>query len=150
MKKTTEEQMACTDFERCEHNPRYTPGYREEIPDPTPVAVPTGFQAPESLEDMMRRLIVNQTAVAQTLGVETESEANDFEVDDAETLDAVTNLQVLTLVEDDVRNSKILEQPKGGDVNGSSNSGAGSAGSGNAAENGKGGSGGAEGANIPK
>lgn len=58
-----------------------------ELPDPTPVEVPLGFQRPESLTDMVRRMIRGQLSVAAAEeGHETFDEANDFDVpeEDAE------------------------------------------------------------------
>lgn len=54
-----------------------------EIPDPTPVALPSGFKRPETLAEQVQRLVrssISRHAEAQ--GHETWEEANDFEVDD--------------------------------------------------------------------
>lgn len=54
-----------------------------EIPDPTPIAIPAGFKVPESLSDQIRRII--QTSVseqAQEQGMETFEESEDFDIDD--------------------------------------------------------------------
>lgn len=54
-----------------------------EVPDPEPVAVPVRFQAPESLEDRIKRIIrADLSARAQAQGFETFEEADDFEVGD--------------------------------------------------------------------
>lgn len=58
-----------------------------EIPDPTPVEVPFAARRPESLQDMIRRLVrTDVSKAAEQVGAETFEEANDFEVgdDDAE------------------------------------------------------------------
>lgn len=55
----------------------------EEVPDDTPVALPVGFKAPESLQDQIRRLIHTELSnQAQDAGMETFEEADDFEVGD--------------------------------------------------------------------
>lgn len=54
-----------------------------EIPDPTPVAVPVGWSAPESLVDQVRRLVRQEfSQQARATGHETFEEADDFDVDD--------------------------------------------------------------------
>lgn len=55
-----------------------------EIPDPTPVAIPAGFKEPESLENMIRRLVRADDfrRAADQEGFETFEEAEDFEIDD--------------------------------------------------------------------
>lgn len=63
-------------------NPRLNPD-GSEILDPTPIAIPFGFEQPESLEQKMQRMIrhtVSQAAAEQ--GFETFEESNDFDVDD--------------------------------------------------------------------
>lgn len=58
-----------------------------EIPDPVPMEVPAGYAKPESLTDMMRRMIrQDMSSFAEQHGAETFDEANDFEMgdDDAE------------------------------------------------------------------
>lgn len=63
---------------------RYDELYRE-IPDPTPVAMPIHFQRPESLTDMMRRMIrTHLSEAAESGGSESFEEANDFEIEDEE------------------------------------------------------------------
>lgn len=56
-----------------------------EHPDPQPVAIPSGFKEPESLEQMMLRLIRHENFAQAMTGdpdAETFDEANDFEIDD--------------------------------------------------------------------
>lgn len=58
-----------------------------ELPDPSPVALPLNVKRPESLVDMMRRLIRNDVSkFADNHGAESFEEANDFEIveEDAE------------------------------------------------------------------
>lgn len=67
-----------------------------EMPDPTPVAMPVGFQRPESLVDLMKRLI--RTEVSQTAhdaGTETFEEANDFEVPEDTVEDTATQYEAM-------------------------------------------------------
>jgi len=57
--------------------------FGQEVPDPRPVAIPAGFQRPEPLADLIRRLVrtqISQQASAE--GQETWEEADDFEVDE--------------------------------------------------------------------
>lgn len=56
----------------------------EEMPDPTPIALPVGFQRPPTIDELYARL-VHDPAVQRELsdaGFETEEEANDFDVPD--------------------------------------------------------------------
>lgn len=54
-----------------------------EILDPTPVAIPLGYERPESLEQKMMRFIRHQlSSAAQGQGMESFDEANDFDIDD--------------------------------------------------------------------
>lgn len=58
----------------------------QELPDPTPVAVPLKFQRQETLDEKIRRFMRN-AQIQRDLslaGFETEEEANDFDVDDDE------------------------------------------------------------------
>lgn len=101
--------------EVCKDNPRYTKDFQAEIPDPTPVAVPVGFSAPESLEDMMRRLINTQNLQSASMGdFESEEEANDFDVPDGE--NPVSTLQHIAMVDELADQAKFLKE--GGDPNG--------------------------------
>lgn len=93
---------------KCEHNEHYTEGYKEEIPDPTPIAIPAGFHAPETLEDMMRRLMRTQEIQKNSMGeFETEEEANDFAVDDGE--NPISTLQHISMVDEFAELGKGLE-----------------------------------------
>lgn len=54
-----------------------------ELPDPTPVAIPSGVGRPESLTDTIRRMVRNEMSqAAEAAGSETFEEANDFDEDD--------------------------------------------------------------------
>lgn len=54
-----------------------------ELPDPTPVEIPVGFQRPESLQEQIKRLVRTElSAQAQAEGFESFEEADDFEVGD--------------------------------------------------------------------
>lgn len=53
----------------------------EEIPDPTPLALPVGFKKPETLHETMARMIKNQEYVKYLNGQETFEEADDFDVE---------------------------------------------------------------------
>lgn len=54
-----------------------------EIPDPRPLEIPAGFKKPESITDIIQRLVRTQLSQrAQEEGNETWEEANDFDMDD--------------------------------------------------------------------
>lgn len=55
-----------------------------EVPDPRPVEMPIGFERPESIQDMIRRLVTDPALRAGLTAneLETFDEADDFEVDD--------------------------------------------------------------------
>lgn len=54
-----------------------------EIPDPTPVAIPSGFRKPETLAETVARLVRHQVSEhAELHGMETFDEADDFDVDE--------------------------------------------------------------------
>lgn len=58
-----------------------------EIPDPKPVSIPAGFEVPETLEEMMQRVIrTTVSAEAAARGEETWEESDDFEIPDGEDL----------------------------------------------------------------
>lgn len=58
--------------------------FGHEIPDPTPVAVPSGFKRPETLAEQVRRLVRSEQwrLRAEEVGVETFEESNDFDLPD--------------------------------------------------------------------
>lgn len=54
-----------------------------EVLDPTPVAIPAGFEVPETMSEMIRRVTMgalSQQAAAE--GMETFEESEDFDIDD--------------------------------------------------------------------
>lgn len=54
-----------------------------EVPDNTPVEIPLGAARPESLAEMVRRMVRTQVSMlAQNEGIETFEEASDFEIED--------------------------------------------------------------------
>lgn len=55
----------------------------QEVPDPTPAAVPIGFRHQLPLAERIKRMVRNELSVAaQERGAESFEEANDFEVGD--------------------------------------------------------------------
>lgn len=56
----------------------------EEIPDKRPIAVPLGYEVPESLSDMIARMVRTHSVIAARNGAETFEESDDFDVDDEE------------------------------------------------------------------
>lgn len=64
------------------------------VPDPKPIEIPAGMKRPESLQDMVRRMVQVQVSEAAAVrGFETVDEANDFEVDSDELEDRVSGYQ---------------------------------------------------------
>lgn len=65
---------------------KYDKEGRVEIPDPTPVEIPLGYEAPETLEQMIARLVVaNDFRKSQEQqGMESFEEADDFDVEEDE------------------------------------------------------------------
>lgn len=55
-----------------------------EQPDPNPVAIPSGFKRPETLEERIRRLVRSERFAQEmdSQGMETFEEANDFDIPD--------------------------------------------------------------------
>lgn len=55
-----------------------------EIPDSTPVELPIGFERPESIQESIRRMILDPAlrAELQANDIETFDEADDFEIED--------------------------------------------------------------------
>lgn len=59
----------------------------QEVPDPTPVGLPLGYQHPPSLEERIQRMIaVTLSRQAAHAGAESFEEANDFDVGDPDDL----------------------------------------------------------------
>lgn len=61
---------------------QYTEDKRLEIPDPTPVEMPLGYERPESLQSMIARMVRTFSDQAQKEGAESFEEADDFDIDD--------------------------------------------------------------------
>lgn len=96
-------------------NPHYTLGFELEIPDPTPIEIPVGMGKPESIEDMIQRLMVTDQLKRLREGeMETEEEANDFDTGEPDMV--ISHHQVTTMIEDNIKESKILIRQNGGDV----------------------------------
>lgn len=56
--------------------------FGRELVDPKPIEIPAGMKRPESINEMMARLVKNEISVmASRQGFETLDEASDFEVD---------------------------------------------------------------------
>jgi len=62
----------------------YTKDNRFEIPNQKPVALPVGYEKPESLESMIARMVRIHSKAAEVVGMESFEEADDFEVGDEE------------------------------------------------------------------
>lgn len=65
-----------------------------EVPDPRPVELPIGMTRPETVEQMIQRMVRGRLSdLAEEQGYETFDEANDFDVED-ETFDPDTPYEV--------------------------------------------------------
>jgi len=54
-----------------------------EIPDPTPVSIPVQLRRQESMDERIRRIIQHSASMhAQSLGLESFEEADDFDIED--------------------------------------------------------------------
>lgn len=62
---------------------KYTADGHHEIPDPTPVEIPIGYKAPETLQQMIARMVQSEALKAELRrqGAETFEESDDFEVE---------------------------------------------------------------------
>jgi hypothetical protein len=60
-----------------------------EYPDPTPMSPPVGYEPPSDLNIMLEQLFRRGEAVLRAAEIETEEEANDFDIDD-DPLDPLT------------------------------------------------------------
>lgn len=86
----TGEILELNDYERLERiqNLEAAIGFRldefgHEVPDPTPLAMPSGFRRPETLQEQVARLVRSRLSqIADEQGAETFEESEDFEVDD--------------------------------------------------------------------
>lgn len=90
----------------------YTEGYKEEIVDSTPVDAMLHRAKPETLQQMVARLVVNSQMQRelQNAGFETFEEANDFDVHD-EFMDPETPYEALYQVEEMMK-AEALEAKK--------------------------------------
>lgn len=58
-------------------------GFGQELPDPTPIAVPAGFKRPETLAEQVQRLVrTHISREAAEAGMETFEESEDFDIPD--------------------------------------------------------------------
>lgn len=53
----------------------------QEVPDPRPVAIPLGYETPESLQSMIARMVDVHSRLASKQGLESFEEADDFNID---------------------------------------------------------------------
>lgn len=59
----------------------------QEIPDPTPLEIPAGMRRPETVNEMMARMIRTEVSrAAESAGAESFEDSFDFDVDDPEEL----------------------------------------------------------------
>ena len=73
-----------------------------EIPDQTPVAMPIGYEKPESLTSMIKRMVRNEEFLrkADEEGFDTDEEADDFDVDDPQDVHFTSDHEFTEMVEE--------------------------------------------------
>lgn len=77
-----------------------------EIPDQTPLEMPSGLRRPLSLHEEIRRFIRTELSQqAADNGVETFEEADDFEVDDVEPDDYLTPYTVVEMAPESLQDA---------------------------------------------
>jgi len=119
-----------------------------ELPDDTPVSVPVGFKRPESIHEMIRRYVRSEQFAqkAQQAGVDTEEEANDFDIDDEEdpAEKFLTRHEIASMAAEEYKElqgektwRKLKESVKGADKNGSGKVAEGTSGAGRSGETSK-------------
>lgn len=68
--------------------------YGREIPDPRPMELSPGQARPETIQEMMQRLIrTHLSAAAQDHGAESFEESNDFDIEDEDFDDVLTTYE---------------------------------------------------------
>lgn len=82
----------------------------EEIVDSTPMELPIGYEYPESLQSLMRRIVPAISQAADREGFDTFEEANDFEIEDEELPPAPWEYSKDQEEEDRIARIKIMEQ----------------------------------------
>lgn len=73
-----------------------------EEPDPTPVAIPAGARVPLTLEQQMLKFLRSQALQAELerRGIETEEEADDFDMPEEDDLDFFSNHEYVDMQEE--------------------------------------------------
>lgn len=79
----------------------YTEDKRAEIPDKKPVAMPIGYERPESIQEMIARMVRAHSDIANNVGLESLEEADDFDIDDD--TDLHSNFQLTDMQEETPR-----------------------------------------------
>lgn len=84
-----------------------------EIPDPTPVALPMGYEKPETLAQIMSRIIAQNQHLEKMRELETEEEADDFNVEDEDDIEFTSAHEFMDMNEEFVveRVEKLKDDP---------------------------------------
>lgn len=91
---------------------QYTKDNVQEIPDKTPVEIPLNYEAPESLESMIARMVsVEMSAIAKKGGFETFEESDDFDIDDTDGVPVSTHQ--MTQLEEEYPRERFGKSGKG-------------------------------------
>ena len=93
-----------------------------EILDHTPVEIPLGYKAPETLDEKIARAVRHEMFSQQNRDLETFAEADDFDVDDGEDIDFTSQYEVKDMSEEfmippeEVKEAKVpVEKEAGGE-----------------------------------
>lgn len=95
----------------------------KEYPDPVPMSPPTGYVPPSDIMVMLEQLFNRGRAVLEAAEIETEEEANDFDLPD-DPLDPLTPYEKVFLPEVSVLPKAEVVQPEPKVVNGAAEGGA--------------------------
>lgn len=87
--------------------------HNQEIPDNTPVALPVGYEAPETLAETIQRMVKNNEYLKHFEGKESEEEANDFELEEEDDIHFISKHEFTEMHEEYINlEDENLEQPK--------------------------------------
>jgi hypothetical protein len=82
-------------------------------PDPTPIEIPAWATKPLTMKEEMERFFRNKAAMEELdrLGIETEEEANDFDIDDSDELDfGISESEMIVMEQEYLAESALFEE----------------------------------------
>lgn len=84
--------------------------FHEQIPDRTPIELPLGYNKPEPLQDMIRRMVRVESDLASRQGFDSLEEADDFECGDE--FDSVESRYQTILMQEEYPNGTNVSEKK--------------------------------------